>query len=102
MHSHTHTASLKLEVILNQTFQVVQVFGGIWSIGQAITPMQNMDCREDYNVCTELESYAMESSEKTHLSGTPSEEKYRRHTQSRALRHTLIRIGCEGTPLEML
>jgi hypothetical protein len=74
----------------------------IWSIGQAITPMQNMECREDYNVCTELESYAMESSEKTDLSGTPSEEKYRRHTQSRALRHTLIRIGCEGTPLEML
>ena len=26
----------------------------IWSIGQAITPMQNMECREDYNVCTEL------------------------------------------------
>ena len=25
----------------------------IWSIGQAITPMQ-MECREDYNVCTEL------------------------------------------------
>ena len=26
----------------------------IWSTGQAITPMQNMECREDYNVCTEL------------------------------------------------
>ena len=25
-----------------------------WSIGQTITPMQNMECREDYNVCTEL------------------------------------------------
>ena len=26
----------------------------IWSIGQAITPVQSMECREDYNVCTEL------------------------------------------------
>ena len=26
----------------------------IWSMGQAITPMQNMECSVNYNVCTEL------------------------------------------------
>ena len=24
----------------------------VWSIGQAITPMQNMECREDYSIWT--------------------------------------------------
>ena len=53
----------------------------IWSIGQAITPMHNWSVEKTVTSAHNLESYAMESSEKIDLSGTPSEETYGRHTQ---------------------